>query len=910
VTFTAWQHRRGFDGRAFIAMDLTGFARARLLLLLVVGALALVAASASTASAAEPTPWGSLGSFRFLPCTTETCEQPAHVRFKPEESAIAVDSSDGGFFIAYKPKEFKVGEHAGERLILQHYTREGAAGAKLELKVPIEEGKKEEGELGTGVEATYDPVNHRLYVLVRWEREELHETSPALDTQAAGALYAFEYKEEKLASLASSGGAPAQVVGKEAFKAQSETAKEPLLLPLGLAVDPSTSNVVIVGEQDESSSKEIKEGKEKCRVALQWVQIEEAGKELHGKLAQRYVDSADTIGKHFASGFEAEECGSEAEASEWQAYSPVVTPTGRVLAMSNSGPATEEGAIWEVPAPFEAATGEKATTPKFLYAYPSSERGEALELETGAESPSEATNATMSLVSDGAGEGKLYVDAFYGAHLPAGAPTDATAPSVLALHYKEESSETKLSELGWVGGYHHFLQKAEEPSEIAASACSLPNGQSGVPVGIPTYIVVVGGYKGGGHEGVMAFKTGFQDTLTGIDLGPGGSTATCLRTGLQPLSVNEGKAVSSGAKVKLASDVIAGVLGGVEWKFHYTTLQGVSGEEEPVVQTLGGGLTEASLEHVFHHAGKYEVTETVNAFGNLGGPALVSQKAAFTVASNVKVQIAEVAPVELGEGSAHIEATVTALSGASGEHVKYSWDFGDGQTATGETTLNSSHQAHVAADHAFASACGGACIVSLVVETAAGEEGTGETSVAVLEHSGGGGSGGGGTGSGSGGGTGGGGGGGGTGGGSTGGSTGGGSTPSGGVKGSREGNPEARLASSSLSVTAAGAFTVKVTCPAGEASCSGTIVLNTASAVSAGAHKKKAILKLASGSFVVTGGQTKSITLHLSATARALLARSHSLAALATLVAHDATGASRTVKTHATLRLAAKKRKH
>ena len=121
-----------------------------------------------------------------------------------------------------------------------------------------------------------------------------------------------------------------------------------------------------------------------------------------------------------------------------------------------------------------------------------------------------------------------------------------------------------------------------------------------------------------------------------------------------------------------------------------------------------------------------------------------------------------------------------------------------------------------------------------------------------------------------------------------------------------KGNPEAKLASSALSVSLTGSFTAKVSCPAGETSCSGTITLRTLSAVSAG--KKKAVLTLASGSFTVAGGTSKSVTLHLSSAAKKLLARSHVLRAKATIVAHDTTGASRTTAVTVTLKPA--KAKH
>ncbi len=126
------------------------------------------------------------------------------------------------------------------------------------------------------------------------------------------------------------------------------------------------------------------------------------------------------------------------------------------------------------------------------------------------------------------------------------------------------------------------------------------------------------------------------------------------------------------------------------------------------------------------------------------------------------------------------------------------------------------------------------------------------------------------------------------------------------VLGAKEGSPDATLASTSLSVSSSGAFVVKIECPAGETSCTGTITLRTLHAVSAGSSggkgkSKPAVLTLAAGSFTVAGGQTKVVTLHLSATARKLLARDHTLSARATIVAHNPTGGAHTGQTTVTL---------
>jgi PKD repeat protein len=125
--------------------------------------------------------------------------------------------------------------------------------------------------------------------------------------------------------------------------------------------------------------------------------------------------------------------------------------------------------------------------------------------------------------------------------------------------------------------------------------------------------------------------------------------------------------------------------------------------------------------------------------------------------------------------------------------------------------------------------------------------------------------------------------------------------------------PDAELASTSLQVSSSGAVTLKISCPAGETSCSGGVTLRTLGAVIAVggriASGKPSTLKLAAGSFTVAGGEVRAVTLHLSAKARLLLARSHTLRARATLIAHDLSGSSHTTQTTVTLR-APKARHH
>jgi hypothetical protein len=128
----------------------------------------------------------------------------------------------------------------------------------------------------------------------------------------------------------------------------------------------------------------------------------------------------------------------------------------------------------------------------------------------------------------------------------------------------------------------------------------------------------------------------------------------------------------------------------------------------------------------------------------------------------------------------------------------------------------------------------------------------------------------------------------------------------GGVLGAKESSPDATIASTSLTVSASGVVNLEISCPAGESGCAGMVTLRTLDAVSArvaGTAKMKAtVLTLAAGSFTVPGGKAKTVTLHLSAKARALLARSHVLRVRATIIAHNPAGGTHTGQAIVTLR--------
>jgi hypothetical protein len=123
--------------------------------------------------------------------------------------------------------------------------------------------------------------------------------------------------------------------------------------------------------------------------------------------------------------------------------------------------------------------------------------------------------------------------------------------------------------------------------------------------------------------------------------------------------------------------------------------------------------------------------------------------------------------------------------------------------------------------------------------------------------------------------------------------------------------PDVTLTANSATVSAKGAFALKLSCPQGDKSCSGTVTVSTLTAVIASRgyeakskKRKGAILTLASGSFTLSGGQVEALTLHLSSKARALLSHTKVLRVRVTIVARDAAGATHTTQATVTLRSA------
>jgi PKD repeat protein len=784
-------------------------AKRRLLLILAALAVMMLGADAATAGAqnfgelGKPFSGSGANEFKLLPAAL------VH--------AFGVDPTDNSLYVGDQPKkenEFR----------MQKYNAEGKFVASVSLK--FKSTDRVEGIEGIAV----DPELKRVYVLTVYEREEESAVEP--DEFAAGAIYAFK-TEPTGTTLVPAEGANAEgvLVSAATMHAQSEATGSPstsaLLEPAGIALDPTTHEVIVLGHEDV--------GGEKLLVAAQ--RVTEAG-----ALGARWVDTGECFESEDEEG--AASCpkegpaGAQSSLEPGEPYSPVVTSTGRVLV-----DLPQE--IWEIPKSFAASTPPEPVV-RF--------RSEGLQTLLSPPFFTPREGGGLAFVRDsteGANEGRLYQTVAV-----LNAPPHSN-PGV--LEFKLANEGTTPEEIGWTAGNNKVTleQKTDETCAISAFSQPLlaagkeqklfvfdPNAPSGEAQKVPPPQVET--FGPGGHACPTPTAAAATATLNGTTVG----------TSSNPAHV--------GQKVALAAAVQGANVLSVQWSFGDGTTETVTKEQ---FQT-------AKVEHAFSSEGTKTVTATITT-DDLAEPTIKVPAASVIVSpANPTAQFsASVSAPSVGQA---VKFTSSSIDENKSALVKYAWSFGDGSESTAGPTV----------EHAFGGA--GEYTVSLTVTDALGLSGTTSHKIVVSAPGSGGNNGG-------------------PGGGTT--PTGPPPPPGGGVLPSKTvGNPEAKLASTSLSVTSSGSFPVKVTCPAGESACSGTITLKTLTAVSAGKGKKKAVLTLASGSFSVAGGAAKTVTLHLSAKARTLLVHSHTLRVRATILAHDATGASHTTVVTVTLKLAKKKK--
>jgi PKD repeat protein len=797
----------------------------RLSLLALMGAVPMLCALATTAQAET---YGQLGVFGRA--------GTGHEEFKITEGthAFGVDPTDNSVYVG---DELKRGEYRIQKLT--------ANGTFLAETAPFKPANHD------GIEGiAIDPVEKRVYVLALEKRAASLTIAPG--KPAAGTLYAFSTEPTGTALVPASGTSEGVLAGPSTLEPQSDVPKQALLEPKGIAVDPSTHDVIVLGEV----GAEAKGGKEpQSNVALQRIHSS-------GSLGERYVDGTGFFG------------------SEATPNSPVVTPAGSVYVAVQqaqidevTGAAADE--LAQIPSDFASTA---PPTPFVQFNIKGAIEGEQPVVEFDSNEPTKYGGG-LSLAPEGdGGEGVIYARAQIFVRT---GEKGASYPGVLAFN------ETGGSELGWTGG-----QTKQSGSECAIGF----DGE--------TYPSVAAGSK---HTVFM-----LDPKLAHVvELGPGGkgcpvaeATEPVAAVNGQPLSPSE--TVSAGMPVTFSSTMTQADALSVEWSFGDGQAATVSTDE----------YLHTEVKHAFVRGGDLTVTETIHT-DDLATPTIVKQ---------TKISVSATAPppsavlegpseVTLGGGGtlgrltyleggeldleevtqseeATFDGSASSASTATGPNriVAYHWTFGDGAsetTATATVTHRYKQAGVYKVELTVTDALGSTSEPSTLnvkvneppPKSPVGVAGLGGISGALSAAAGA--------------------------------ATGEHSTPTAGH--SAPAVPDARLARTSLAVSTAGTIDLAVTCPAGESSCEGTVTLRTLGAVSAGTssspasdtkkHKAKA-LTLAAGTFKVAGGREESVRLRLSAQARTLLARSKTLRARATIVAHDPAGAAHTTQTLVTLHAA------
>jgi hypothetical protein len=859
-------------------------------LLAALGAL-LVATAVAAATASAASPYGELTRFGEWGKQGEKINKPTEfgrLAGQDEEEdlssdernyAIGVDPDEENAVFALdepvKPKETEV-DH-DEQVETEHHLRiqkftfnstkkayEATASVSFDITSPqVEEEEDLEAEQFSNI--AVDPSRGVLYVLAEEPRAYTHTQDK--EAPVATTLYAFKTKESGK-ELVPATGTEAGGVLVNATKLQAESSEpgKPLIDPRGIAVDPSTGEVIILAHIDEGKNEKDEISNPSDHFVLQRVKD-------NGELGKRYVDT-----KRFFQ--------SKARHSDEYPSSPVVTEGKKVLVQF-------EG-ITEIPYDFE-----EATEPKQLYL----ERENVKAILEPFVSANEAGGA-LSLSP----EGTLYEPVnIRNEELKT---PQSIGPGGIAARESGSLTSSTGGLIGWSGGQSPTVKEGDYE-------CVLEPG----PLGEPLYVAAGSGgdvfVLGPEYltENAQEHKEFAAEDKAIIELGPRASgTGGCpAATDSGTIDVSENgiprtekePVVAAGASLELyttlnQADALTG-----EW-----TIKDETTHEKPIVEkpnplTFNTELVQdeafdllqqPNLAHTFTSGGEYRVDVKIHG-DDLGTPEELAPK------EELKLTVDQAPAVVKAPKSESVAAgaTATFTAEASGFPTPtVQWEvstdkgvkYGNVKGATSDTlTIKPVSASENGYEYRarFENLVAGTIETAITAPATLTVNGTEkepektkekepeklpETKEPPKSET---------------------------------------KEPTKEVLPIKETKPApvpiATVASNSLTVSRKGAVVIKVTCPAGETRCIGTLTLRTLTAVvaAAGAHDakaKRAILTLAGGSFSVAGGGEQTLTLHLSATARKLLSRSHTLRAKATLAAHDLAGAKHTQEQVVTLRLA------
>jgi hypothetical protein len=505
--------------------------RRRLLLALAGAALLLGAMSA----AAHAEPYGELGHFGKGAGTGPGQFQiPSE---KVETHAFGVDPTDNSVYVGDEPTE---GEYRIQKLSA---TGQFLASVSFKPSHPI-------GLEGIAV----DPAKERVYVLAVALRSA---TSIDPAKRAAETLYAFKTNQsgEILESAVSGVSAEAKegvLANSTTLETESEVQGHALLEPSGIAVDPTTHDVIVMGHEDQEANPE----ESQLRVALQRVSE-------NGVLGPRYVDKTNCFG-----GEGSTEC---KDSGAKQPNSPVVSPTGRVYVESFDQ-------IWEIPSDFTSAQPPKVFIPFGSSGEEGTVGGSVQELVEFPGAPSPAAGGGLSLVAEDAGEGTIY--AYSNITQEKEGTLGFKYPGALAFRYVEHGADpTEITELGWTGGQ----SKASGGGKCTVSFLETPS------------------VAAGKEHDLFVLNPKAPNV---VEFGPGGTGCPTASATTPTLTV-KGQAVTevpAGTKVTLSSTVEQANALSVEWSFGDGDTESVSTDE----------FRTTKVTHEYKLGGEHTITETIH----------------------------------------------------------------------------------------------------------------------------------------------------------------------------------------------------------------------------------------------------------------------------------------------------------
>jgi PKD repeat protein len=648
---------------------------------------------------------------------------------------------------------------------------------------------------------------------------------------AAGTLYAFSTEATGGVLPPASGTVGGVLTGPTAFKSQSDVLGDALLRPKGIAVDPTNHDVIVMGELDE--------GSEVFSFALQRVDGST------GALGARYVDHSGLL------------------TPAGEPNSPVVSPGGAVYVEQIPG---EEhvAQILRIPSDFTSSQPPMPFIRFISQGLLESEANAVVELANGSGGDSLEGGGGLWLTPEGNGESTIYAEARVFESDGSGGGAFYTG----ALAFKDVN-DVQGSELGWTGG------QSRQTTESCAIGAAGP---------VPPMVA-------GGAAGTVFI---LDPKFSRVDeFGPGGSGCPTAEAGELTATANGAPlsgTIPGGTEVTLATSLTRANALSVEWSFG-------EGEAKPLVVSTDE-YQHTQITHTFEKGGELTVTETIHT-DNLATPTIVKTRKITVRTNHIPPTAVISGPVSIGVGQpATFDGSASwDPNGAPGSSpVKtYRWDFGDGDSTTGETPE---------VEHTYAQT--GIYNVKLTVVDGFGLESEASTiSVTVNvpvppKHE---------------------------------------ETPPGPTGGpvgpqlplapigpvlpppeektpGQQVLPVVRLADTSLTVAASGAVSLALVCPGGASSCAGTVTLHSAGPLSVASgrsshkHAKPVVLTFAKGNFKIAGGHQESLALRLSAAARRLLTHGGSLHALVTIVAHDAMGATHTTQVVVGLKVATVRKGH